>query len=71
MLQYDNVTKINDSVFLLFIILNRLEMVLTSSAEATESLLKEYGDGPRAAGELATYCVLLKRFHNNCNVNLT
>ncbi|XP_033641772.1 E3 ubiquitin-protein ligase TRAIP-like [Asterias rubens] len=41
--------------------LERLEMVLTSSAEATESLLKEYGDGPRAAGELATYCVLLKR----------
>ncbi len=45
-------------------------MVLTSSAEATESLLKEYGDGPRAARELANYCVTLKRFHYY-NFNLT
>ncbi|XP_038076840.1 E3 ubiquitin-protein ligase TRAIP-like [Patiria miniata] len=46
--------------------LERLQRVLTDNAEATESLLSEYGDGPRAAKELATYCVTLKReFENN------
>ena len=39
----------------------RFQLVLTRNSEAVEDMVNESGDGPKAARELATYCVALKR----------
>ena len=43
------------------LIIYRFQLVMTSNAEAVEDMLSECGDGAKAARELATYCVSLKR----------
>ncbi|XP_072036097.1 E3 ubiquitin-protein ligase TRAIP-like [Amphiura filiformis] len=46
-------------------LLERFQLVITRDSEAVEDMLNESGDGPKAARELATYCVALKREFQN------
>ena len=36
--------------------------MINRNAEMVEDMMREFGDGPKAAKELATYCASLKKY---------
>ncbi|XP_030843105.1 E3 ubiquitin-protein ligase TRAIP [Strongylocentrotus purpuratus] len=45
--------------------LERFELVMSMNADVVDNMLREFGEGPKSARELATYCASLKREFEN------
>ncbi|XP_041479605.1 E3 ubiquitin-protein ligase TRAIP-like [Lytechinus variegatus] len=45
--------------------LERFELVMSMNADMVDNMLREFGEGPKSARELATYCASLKREFEN------